>query len=201
MRGGLVSQADARFFGDAVALGEGKGFCCLLPVLLDVVATAADAAAASGWPLQPFVSGESDVDSRRTKLIMPARLSSGPQRAWARARCAMPRVNLMALDEHPSCLHPRFGYATAFFPRSTSLTRSHSFFHTMLLSFLLLHLLLLLFLLLFLLYRARLLPIVRLSSPASAPCSFCRRPSVFIPVFHRRLSSRARFFLFEARPK
>lgn len=117
MRGGLVSQADARFFGDALARGEGKDFCCLLPVLLDVVATAADAAAASGWPLQPFVSGESDVDSRRTKLIMPARLSSGPQRAWARARCAMPRVNLMALDEHPSCLHPRFGYARAFFPR------------------------------------------------------------------------------------
>lgn len=31
------------------------------------------------------------------------------RRGRARARSAMARVKLMALDEHPSCLHPRFG--------------------------------------------------------------------------------------------
>lgn len=58
--------------------------------------------------LQPSRWEGSSPGSRCTKLIMPAWFSSSKE-LRERARSAMVQVKLMALDEHPSCLHPWIG--------------------------------------------------------------------------------------------
>lgn len=80
---------------------EGKGFFYYRSSALSFSAADVDASAgSSALPVRGISPG-----SRCTKLIMPAWLSSSKERR-ERVRSAMVQVKLMALDKHPSCLHP-----------------------------------------------------------------------------------------------